>query len=461
MSERIVVIGGDAGGMSAASRAKRMRPELDVVVLERGSYTSYSACGIPYWVAGDVDGPDGLVVRTPEEHRANGIDVHMHTEAVALDLGRRVVRARSVDGSGADGREEDVAFDQLVIATGATPIRPDLPGIGTTGVFGVQTLDDGAAVLAWVDGLAERKDCRAVVVGAGYIGIEMAEALFRHGLNVTVVDRAAEPMGTMDPDMGRAVRTAMEGLGIEVVTRAAVERIDATDGRVSAVVADGRSIPADVVVLGLGVRPNTALARDAGIALGAHGGLVTDARMQVAGHDGVWAAGDCVEVLHRVTGDLVHVPLGTHANKQGRVLGINLGGGQATFPGVVGTAISKVCDLEISRTGLTEKEAERAGFAFVTAKIDSTTTAGYFPTAEPMAVKLLAERGTGRLLGVQIVGRQGAAKRIDAAAVAVWNAMTVDDVIGLDLSYAPPFAPVWDPVLVAARKAAAALGREG
>jgi len=214
-----------------------------------------------------------------------------------------------------------------------------------------------------------------------------------------------------------------------------------------------REIPADLVVLGLGVRPNSALAAEAGIRVGVTGGIVTDVRMRTASHDGIWAAGDCVETIDRVSLRPTAVALGTHANKQGRVAGINIGGGYATFPGVVGTAVTKVCHLEVARTGLRERDADRAGFRYVTATVESTTRAGYFPGAQPITTKLIAEKRSGRLLGAQIVGREGAAKRIDVLATALWNEMTVEDLAGLDLSYAPPFAPVWDPVLIAARKA--------
>jgi NADPH-dependent 2,4-dienoyl-CoA reductase/sulfur reductase-like enzyme len=226
---------------------------------------------------------------------------------------------------------------------------------------------------------------------------------------------------------------------------------------VSEVRTDQGPIPADLVVLGLGARPNTGLAAAAGMPLGPAGGIRVDLRMRVVGMDRVWAAGDCVETVHRVTGQQVHIPLGTHANKQGRVAGINIGGGYATFLGVVGTAVTRVCDLEVGRTGLREREAAAAGYEFVTAHAESNNQAGYLPGAEPMTVKLIAERSSGRLLGAQIVGRSHAAKRIDALAVALWNRMTVDEMAGLDLGYAPPYAPVWDPVLIAARKAVEAV----
>jgi len=284
----------------------------------------------------------------------------------------------------------------------------------------------------------------------------------RHGVAVTVVDQDAQPMTTLDPDMGAAVHRAMEGIGIDVRTGTAVTGFEAGDDRRirSVLTADG-SLPADVVVLGLGVQPNTALAHDAGLPLGDHGGLRTNVQMQVLGHDRVWAGGDCVEVLNLVSGQYQHVPLGTHANKHGRVIGHNLAGSYATFPGVVGTAVSKVCHLEIARTGLRERDARCAGFAYVTVTVRSGTKAGYFPGAREMTVKMIAERLTGRLLGVQIVGYEGSAKRIDTAATALWNRMTVEDLTALDLGYAPPFAPVWDPILVAARQAARAVRQTG
>jgi len=453
MPERLIVIGGDAAGMSAASQAKRLRgDELSVIGFERGEYSSYSACGIPYWIAGDVQDEELLVVRSPEEHRRNGIDLRMRTEVeqIDLDTGRVAVRDLTGGGSYSEG------FDHLVIATGAVPVRPALPGVDAEGVFGVQTLDDGAAVLSDLD---KRKPKQAVVVGGGYIGVEMAEALARHGLTVTVVDREAQPMTTLDPDMGEIVHRAMEeDLGIDVHTDTTVTGFETDhDGRVRAVVTAEGIVPADIVVLGIGVRPNTALAEQAGVRLGDHGGIRTDVQMRVLGRDHIWAGGDCVEVLNLVSGQYQHVPLGTHANKHGRVIGHNIGGSYATFPGVVCTAVSKVCDLEIARTGLRERDARRAGFGYITVTVRSGTKASYFPGTQRMTVKMTAERHTGRLLGTQIVGSRGSAKRIDTAATALWNRMTAEELTALDLAYAPPFSPVWDPILVAAREAAAAV----
>ncbi|WP_280277051.1 FAD-dependent oxidoreductase [Nocardia wallacei] len=456
MSERVVIVGADAAGMSAASQARRLRTasELDIVVFERGHFTSYSACGIPYWVGGDVDDRDDLIARTPEEHRAREIDLRLRTEVREIDVPGRRVRTHDLE----TGAETWTDFDKLVLATGASPIRPPLPGIDAAGVHGVQTLDDGQALIDTLDSTRGR---RAVVVGAGYIGVEMSEALINRGYQVTMLNRGAEPMSTLDPDMGVLIRKAMQGLGIHVVDDTEVTAIHTdAQGRVRAVAADDAEYPADVVVLGLGVRPATELARAAGLPLGASGGLLTDLAMRVRGHENIWAGGDCVEVLDLVSGSQRHIPLGTHANKHGQVIGAGVGGDYATFPGVVGTAVSKVCDLEVARTGLREKDARAVGLQYVTVVIESTSRAGYFPGAAPMTVKMLAERRTGRLLGVQIVGREGAGKRIDIAAVALTARMTVEQMTALDLGYAPPFSPVWDPVLVAARKAVSAVRKD-
>lgn len=463
-TERLVVVGGDAAGMSAASQARRLKgpAELEIVAFERGHFTSYSACGIPYWVGGLVAERDDLIARTPEEHRERHIDLRTRTEVVELDLAGSRVRARDLDS----GSESWTGYDKLVLATGARAVRPRLPGIGAHGVHGIQTLDDGQRLMTALDleeGRERTGGRRAVVVGAGYIGVEMAEALVGRGYEVTVLHRGEQPMATLDPDMGALVHSAMNGMGIRTVARAEVTKIlTDEEGRARAVATSaGEEYEADVVVLGIGVEPRTALARAAGLPLGPSGGILTDLSMRVRGHENIWSGGDCVEVLDLIAGRTRHIPLGTHANKHGQVIGSGVGGGYATFPGVVGTAVSKVCDLEIARTGLRERDAREAGLRFVTATITSTTAAGYYPGAAEMTVKMLAEHRTGRLLGVQIVGGPGSAKRVDIAAVALTAGMTVEQVVSLDLGYAPPFSPVWDPILVAARKTVSAVRAAG
>jgi NADPH-dependent 2,4-dienoyl-CoA reductase/sulfur reductase-like enzyme len=451
VTERLVVVGGDAAGMSAAAGARRRRSaeELEIVAFERGRFTSYAACGVPYYVGDLVHDADDLIARTPEEHRRKGIDVHLRHEVVAIDTAARQVTVRDLDA----GRERDVSYDQLVIATGGSPHQPPLPGLDAEGVYGVQTLEDGIEVRRIVD---ETTPKHAVVVGGGYIGVEMAEALLRRGLEVTLVCAHPAPMSTLDPDMGDLVAAAMRGLGVNLRLVERAQRLEVEDGRVTGVTTPLGTLHADIVVLGTGARPNSELARAAGIAIGETGGIVTDdhQRTSVAG---VFAAGDCVETRHLVSGAPVAIALGTHANKQGRVVGINTTGGDAVFPGVLGTAVTKVCEYEVGRTGLNEEQAGDAGLDFVATTIDGSTRAHYFPESQPIRVKVVAERGTGRLLGAQIVGREGAAKRIDVLAACLWNRMGVEDVINLDLGYAPPFSPVWDPVLVAARAAAAKL----
>ena len=450
LTRRLLVIGADAAGMSAASQARRRRgPEdLQIVAFDRGNFSSYSACGIPYFVSGVVEELDSLVVRSPETFRARqSIQVHLRHEVLELDLDRGVALVNHQES----GHQREEGFDDLMLATGAVPVRPPLPGAGAEGVFGVQTLDDGVALRAFV---AERKPRQAVIVGSGYVGLEMAEALCALGVETHLVDIATQPLTRLDPDMGTLVAGALRDFGTVLHLGQEVVAFETgAGGEVAAVVTSEGTIPAQVVVLGLGVRPNVALADAAGVAIGPSGAIGVDRRMR-ASHPAVWAGGDCAEKRHRVSGAPVAVALGTHANKEGRVAGINLGGGYATFPGVIGTAATKVGPLEVATTGLSEAGAAGAGFVADAVTSKSTTRAGYYPGAQPVTVKLVVERGTGRLLGAQIVGGEGAAKRIDALAVAVWNEMTVDDLLGVDLSYAPPYSPVWDPVAGAARRAA-------
>ena len=440
MGDRLVVIGGDAGGMAAASVARRHQPDLEIVAIEKGRWTSYSACGIPYLVGGGIDRLEQLVSRTPDQFRAMRIDVRTDHEATAIDLEARTVEVHNR----VHGRTFKLGFDLLHVATGAMPRRPDVPGIDSPHVLGVQTLGDAADLL---DEATARRPAKVCVIGSGYIGLELAEAFRDRGAAVTVVEKGSEVMGTLDPDMGALVSKAMRADGITV--RLDEGLVGISDGTVTTTAGE---IPADLVVLGTGVTPNTGLAAAAGLAVGASGGMVVDRRQRTS-VDGVYAAGDCCETRHIVSGRFVHIPLGTHANKQGRVAGINMAGGYATFPGVAGTAVTRICSTEIGRTGLGEHEATDAGFEFVVARITSTTQAGYLPDARPVTVKLLAEVVSGRVLGAQIVGGPGSAKRIDVVATALAAGMTVEDVVHLDLGYAPPVSPVWDPVLVAARQA--------
>jgi NADPH-dependent 2,4-dienoyl-CoA reductase/sulfur reductase-like enzyme len=441
--ERLVVIGGDAAGLSAAAQARRLRPagELDIVVLEQGPEVSYSACGIPYWIGGLVSDRDRLIARTPEEFAAQDITVRTDTRAEGIDLA-----AGDVVAAGG----ERLGYDHLVIATGGKPFRPPVPGLDADGVHGVHRLADGADIRAAIAAGAKR----AVVLGGGYIGLEMAEVLQTRGLEVTVVLADPLPMGQLDADMGRRVCKAMGDMGIEVQTDQPVREVEVgPDGAVRAVRTDTGSYDADLVVLGLGMGPETTLAREAGLLLGTTGGIDVAHTQRSRSNPEVFAAGDCAQTFHRITGEAIHVALGTHANKQGRVAGSVIGGRPARFAGVLGTAMTKVGDLEVARTGLCTTQTEDAGYDFRSELIESTTKAGYFPGAAEIAVKLISERGSGLLLGAQIVGGPGSGKRIDVFATAIWARMTAEELSGSDLSYAPPFSPVYDPVVVAARVA--------
>lgn len=458
---RVVVVGADAAGMSAAHQAlrtaRKLGRSLQVTALERTPYTSYSACGIPYWVAGDVAGAEDLVVRTPEQHRERGVDLRMGAVATHLDLDARVLTYRDEVGT-----ERSLPFDELVLATGAAPHVPDWArdddGSLVPGVHPVKDLGDGehwSSVLTADAGRPGRR--HAVVLGGGYLGLEMAEAVVRRDWDCTLITRSTV-MSSLDPDMGERIQSVVEAAGVTVRTHCPIDRLErGPDGRVAAVLtADGTSIRADAVVLALGVAPSTELGRAAGLPVGASGGYLTAETGRLA--DGVWAAGDCCEVRHRVSGRFEFVPLGTHANKQGRVVGTCLGGGSAAFAGVLGTAITRFAaaghEVEVARTGLSVKQAAAAGLDAVSMLSEGRTAAGYMPEGSDLAIKVVAEVGTRRLLGMQIVGGPGAAKRIDTAAAALWGELTVDDLVAMDLAYAPPFATVWEAVQLATRRLA-------
>jgi NADPH-dependent 2,4-dienoyl-CoA reductase/sulfur reductase-like enzyme len=431
--------------MGAATQAHRLDAALEIVAFEKSDWTSYSACGIPYVLGGSVGSLDELVVRTPQEHRDKSlIDVRTRHEVMGIDLDARRLEVRDH----AHSRTIQVPFDELMLGMGAKPVRPDLPGIDLPAVHGVQTLDDAAHLLHHAE---SRESRNVVVVGGGYIGLEMAEAFVQRGMRVTIVESGSHVLSGFDPDMAIPVEDAMRRIGIDV--RVGVPVTGFADRIVQS---DAGPILADLIVLGLGVTPNTDLLAGTGVDLGERDAVKVDPRQRTSA-DGVWAAGDCAESFHLVSRRPMYLALGTIANKQARVAGINIGGGYATFPGVLGTAITKICGTEIGRTGLSEKEAEAAAFDYVVADVDGTTTSGYMPDAPTIRVKLLAERNTGRVLGAQIVGGRGAAKRIDVVATAITAGFDVQQVVDLDLGYAPPMGPLWDPIAVAARKALALL----
>lgn len=449
---RVVVVGADAAGMSAAHQALRTGRlhgrDLAITVLDRGEHTSYSACGIPYWMAGDVDSGDDLVARTAEQHREAGIDLRMGTEVVSANLTARTVTTAA---------GEVLPFDELVVATGAPAIVPDWAlrpdGTAYDTVGAVKTLDDGQA---WVDRFAEiGEGAHVVVVGAGYVGVEAAEAALRRGMGVTVLTRG-RGLGLLEEELSQKVAIAMCDAGAEVVLGAEVTGLDVEGDRVTGVRWDDGRRDADLVLLALGVRPATQFLEGSGLPMADNGALIPDGRGHVADH--VWAAGDCVQVHRRIDDRLVFRPLGTHANKHGRALGDALGGGSLTFPGIADTSITRFAAggqyLEIARTGLGFQEAIDAGHDPLALITEGSTASGYMPEADPVSIWVMACRRTRRLLGVQIVGGRGAGKRVDTAAAALWADSSVDDLAWMDLAYAPPFATAWDVLQIAARRVA-------
>lgn len=448
----MLVVGADAAGMSAAHQAlrtaRRTGNDIAVTVLDKGTHTSYSACGIPYWMAGDVASGDDLVARTADEHRESGIDLRMGVEVVGSDLQARTVTT-------ADG--ETIGYDELVVATGAPAVVPDwaLQADGTAydGVGVVKTLDDGAA---WVKRFAAADSAaHVVVVGAGYVGVEVAEAALRHGFGVTVLTRT-RGMSMLEDELSDTVNTGLVDAGVELVLGAEVTGLELDGDRVTGVRWDGGSREADLVVVAIGVEPATGFLAGSGIETADNGALRPDPHGRVADH--VWAAGDCCEVRRRVDDSWVFRPLGTYATKQGRALGDTLAGGALAFDGMVDTSITRFAHgdvyLEIARTGLSRSEAREAGLDPVDLLTEGTTATGYMPEAEPLSVWVMADRTTRRLLGVQVVGGHGAGKRIDAAAAVLWAGGSVDDLAWMDLAYAPPFATTWEVLQVAARRVA-------
>jgi NADPH-dependent 2,4-dienoyl-CoA reductase/sulfur reductase-like enzyme len=447
-SERLVVVGGVAGGLSAASRARRANPQLEILVYEKGPDVSYSACGLPYFIKGQVREAESLRIYSPAFFRASrDIQVFTNREVTELSTSRRRVSVLPQGG----GPLEEVHYDKLVWATGAEPARPPVPGIGLAGVFHVNDLQSTLSLNRFLESEHPKN---VAIIGGGYIGLEMAEALVARGLAVTVFERSAGLFERVDENVASPIESELAGHGVRVIKGAPVTALlGDRQGRVRQVATDGVSTAAtetDCVVLATGVRPRVKLAEDAGLTIGGTGAIAVNEYME-SSEAAIFAAGDCAETLNLVSGRPTYFPLGTTANKQGRVAGENAAGGRARFAGIVGTAVCKVFSLEVARTGLNLTEAREAGFQAATATVHAAARARYLG-GKDIIVKLVADRDSGRLLGAQMVGTEGVSKRIDVFATALQARMTVEQVAGLDLSYAPPFSTVWDPVLIAAQE---------
>lgn len=446
--ETLVVAGGCAAGMSAASKAKRTNPGLQVIAFEKSPHVSYSACGIPYFVADLVRDYRELVSVSPEEfRRARGIEVFTGHEVVEINTMKRRVIAVDL----ATNLEIARDYDKLVLAVGGRPHLPEISGLNHEHVFTVQTLQDGMRIKQVIDGSRLKS---AALIGGGYIGLEMAEAFRKRNLKTAVVERESRILPRFEPEIATRAASELADNGVALYCGATVVGVSTRgDGSLEHVALEnGERILADLVLVCAGLRPNIDLATAAGLRRGVTGAVRVDWKMQTCNMN-VYAAGDCVEVKNLVSGKPDYAPLGPAANKQGRVAGENIGGGTARFRGVVGTSVFKLFDLEIARTGLGVEQAISAGFQAVGTHVEVLSKAKFFPDAAPLSIVIIFDKRSERLLGAQMIGRNGAAKRIDIFATALTNRMTLADMAHLDLSYAPPFAPVWDPVLVAVNAA--------
>ena len=451
-SSRVLVVGGVAAGMSAASQVRRRLPSAQVVVFERGPYISYGACGIPYNIEDTQRTMDDLVVLTAEQARSErGIDLRLRHDVRGIDLGRQLLTVRDVEAD----RETHEPFDALVLATGARPVRPPLPGADLPGVLVLRELTDGVAFKRELEGSVRR----VAIVGAGYIGLEMAHVLTARGLDVTVLEKMPQILPGWHAETVATVLETLTRQSVDVRTGISVTGFEAgQEGRVAAVATDDGPVATDLVLLAVGIRPNVKLALDAGLKIGVSGAIWVNQYQQTS-HPQVWAAGDCAEAYHRVLRRNAWIPLGTTANKQGRIAGANAVGANERFRGIVGTAGFMTFDLEVARTGLGLEQAREESFDPIAVTIRQRSRAHGYPGGCPIQVHLVADRPTGLLLGGELVAREGAALRVNVLASTLAAHQTVSDVQGLDLVYAPPFASVWDPLLVAANQLSKKLGR--
>ena len=467
--ERLIVVGGVAAGMSAAAKARRVNPHIEIVVYEKSGYISYGACGFPYYIKGDVADIEALLARTPAQMAEQGVMAHTHHEVQAIDAGRRI--ATIYDHT--TGRKRFEPWDKLILAAGASVTRPSIPGINLNGIFSLRTVEDALTIRRW---LQEMQPRHGVIVGGGYIGLEMAEALAAHGVTVTIIDAADQLMSSLDEEIAALIQAELAAEGVEIrlgemvqsfigerlvtdITQRVTALVTGQGGvgldnrlRVREVVTDKQSYPAELVIFGVGSRPNVALAQQAGVKLGKTWAVAVDAR-QRTNVPNIWAAGAVAEAFHRVLGQPIYFPLAQVASKQGRVAAVNAAGGEASFAGTVGTAVVKTFDLEVAQTGLSEKVARTEDWGVDSVTIEATSRAHYMPGQAPIHLKLVFDKNTQRVLGAQMIGKDGVAQRINVIAAALQAEWTIRDLAMLDLAYAPPFAPVWDPILVAANVA--------
>ena len=456
--QRIVVIGGVAAGLKAAAKVRRLDAEAQITVLERGELVSYGACGLPYFIGGEVEqvrqlmsSPSGAL-RTPEFFKkAKNLDVLTRMEAVAIEREAKIVHALNLE----TGAKQQFAYDKLVLATGASPLKPAWPGVEKENIFHVWRPQDAAAIRR---GLEEQKYEKAVVIGAGLIGLEIAEALRMWDVDVTVVEMKNQLFpALLDEDMAQELELSLAAKGLQFLKEEAVEAFGG-DAQVREVKTDKRTLTADLVILALGARPNVELARQAGLEIGTSGAIAVNEYLQTS-DKAIFAGGDCAENTHRVSGEKVFLPMGSTANKHGRVIGENLCGAGVKFGGVLGTAVVKLFEMQVGRTGLNERQGAAAGFECVSVTVAGYDRPHYMKAARKVTLKLTADAVSRQLLGMQACGEGEVVKRVDVAAMALSLGATVDNLFDADLAYSPPFNSPIDMLAVAANKLTAKLGR--
>jgi len=441
----IVIIGGVAGGMSAATRARRTNEHANITVIERGGFISFANCGLPYYIAGQIKTEDKLLVTTAAKvNERFNINVRTKTEAIAIDRAAKTVTVRDL----ASGNTETVRYDKLILAPGADPFVPPIEHVRSSNVFTLRSIEDTRAIQDFV---TKQKPQRVVIAGAGFIGLEMAEALHQRGAHVTVLEKNGWALPPLDREMALDIHRELAAKGVTLITGKGLASLEAANGRVTtAVLEDGQRVPADMLLMSIGVRPNVALAKAAGLTIGVTGGIAVDQYQRTNDPD-IYAVGDAAEITHGVTGKTGRIPLAGPANRQGRIAGQHAASGESTAtPRVFGTAIVRVFDLAAGLTGLSENAARNAGYDIDTAYVSGNHHAGYYPGAQPLKIKLVYDRPTGKVLGAQITGRDGVDKRLDVIATLLHFGGTIDDLAALDFAYAPQFGSAKDPLHMAA-----------
>ncbi|MGA7245432.1 MAG: FAD-dependent oxidoreductase, partial [Terracidiphilus sp.] len=436
-ARKIIIVGGVAGGASAAARARRVDEAAEIHIFERGPFISFANCGLPYFIGGEIQDRAKLLIMTPEKMWTRSrVRAHVNHEVLSINRSAKTIKVK-----GPDGAEEDVAYDKLILSQGAKPIVPPIPGADLPNVFTLRDVPDMDRIVAFIE---TRRPKSAAVVGGGFIGLEMAEAFHRRGIDVTIIEKFPHILPLLDDDMAKHLQNQIAGQSLELKTSAEARVLTAQGIEL----ADGSFVPAELILLSVGVKAEIGLAKEAGIEIGITGGVKTNAHMESSDPD-IYAVGDAAETAHALTGTRTRIPLAGPANRQGRIAGANAAGGNFRYPGALGTSIVRILHMAAATTGLTSSQASKAGRSFFTSVTRDNNHASYYPNSKPTVIKIIAEEGTGRVLGAQIIGEDGVDKRIDVLSTAITGRMTVFDLENLDLAYAPPFGSANDPINVA------------